>query len=252
MATRKSKTKAPEREKKQLKNKNMIESHVFDVPTLKELSRLIGKRVFDTLDHPIAMGKEAKVFRATKESVNGKKSYLAVKIYRIETSSFGKMIDYLKGDARFNKVKNKKFDIIKTWTRKEYTNLKIAYDAKVHVPKPIGYARNILIMHFLGSKGKHYPTLQEYGPIDPKEDYKQLIQDIKRLYQAGLVHGDLSPFNIIQTPKGLYIIDIGQAVILKHPKAQDFLERDVKNVLNYFKKYGIKDTEERIIKYIKK
>ncbi|MCC7552428.1 serine protein kinase RIO [Candidatus Micrarchaeota archaeon] len=251
MAIRKSKTKAPAREKKQYKQKRMIESQVFDIPTLKELSRLIGKRIFDTLDHPIAIGKEAKVFRATKESVNGKKTYLAVKIYRIETSSFDKMMDYLKGDARFNKVKNKKLDIIKTWTRKEYTNLRLAYGAKIHVPKPIGYARNVLIMHFLGEKGKPYPTLHDYGPINPKEDFNQLLVDIRKLYTLGLVHGDLSPFNILQTPKGLYMIDMGQAVILKHPKAQEFLERDVRNILKYFKKYGIKKSEEEMIKYIK-
>ncbi len=252
MATRKSKTKAPAREKKQMKNKKRIESQVFDIPTLKELSRLIGKRVFDTLDHPIAIGKEAKVFRATKESVNGKKTYLAVKIYMIETSSFDKMADYLKGDPRFNRVKKKKFEIIKAWTRKEYTNLKVAYTAKLHVPKPIGYTRNILIMQFFGINGEPYPTLQEYGPIDAEEDFEQLLEDVRGLYKAGLVHGDLSPFNILQTPKGLVIIDMGQAVVLKHPKAQEFLERDVRNIVKYFRKFGITKTDEQVLKYIKK
>ncbi len=252
MATKKSKTKAPMREKKQYKQKRMIESQVFDVPTLKELSRLIGKRVFDTLDHPIAIGKEAKVFRATKESINGKKSYFAVKIYMIETSSFDKMKDYLRGDPRFDRVKNKKLDIIKTWTRKEHTNLNLAYKNKLHVPKPIGYTRNILVMGFLGANGEPFPTLQQHGPINVEEDFNQLLEDMKNLYSIGLVHGDLSPFNIIQTPKGPYIIDIGQAVVLKHPKAQEFLERDVRNILNYFKKYGIKKSEEEMLKYIKK
>ncbi|MFA5382119.1 MAG: serine protein kinase RIO [Candidatus Micrarchaeia archaeon] len=251
MALSQSKKKRPEREKKQFKIKRRIESQVFDIPTLKELSRLIGKRVFDTLDHPIAIGKEAKVFRATKETVNGKKTYLAVKIFRIETSSFDKMTDYLKGDPRFDRVKKRKLEIIKAWTRKEYMNLKIAYNAKINVPKPIGYTRNILIMQFLGQKGEPYPTLQEYGPLDAKEEFKQLIKDMKKLYEIGLVHGDLSPFNILQTPKGLYIIDVGQAVILKHPKAQEFLERDVRNIINYFKKFGIKKTPEELLEYIR-
>ncbi len=53
---------------------------------------------------------------------------------------------------------------------------------------------------------------------------------------AGLVHADLSEYNILVKGKKPYLIDFGQAVVLKHPNASAFLERDIKNILQYFKK----------------
>ena len=75
---------------------------------------------------------------------------------------------------------------------------------------------------------------------------------MKRLYSAGLVHGDISEYNILIKDGIPFIIDIGQGVSLGHPKANEFLERDVKNILYYFRKrYGIDKELQNIILKIK-
>ncbi|HQN30532.1 MAG TPA: RIO1 family regulatory kinase/ATPase, partial [Methanothrix soehngenii] len=63
--------------------------------------------------------------------------------------------------------------------------------------------------------------------------------------QAGLVHADLSEFNILYDDGEPVIIDMGQSVTLDHPMARKFLERDISNIVHYFqKKYSIGSSEE--------
>jgi RIO kinase 1 len=64
--------------------------------------------------------------------------------------------------------------------------------------------------------------------------------------KAEIVHADLSQYNIIIHKNKPFIIDVGQAVIIKHPMAYDFLKRDIINITNYFKKYNIRAEPEKI------
>ena len=76
---------------------------------------------------------------------------------------------------------------------------------------------------------------------DPEKVFNTIFDNIKRLYQyARLVHADLSEYNILMpTLDDPVIIDISQAVVRHHPQSEEFLFRDIKNILNYFKKYNI-------------
>jgi RIO kinase 1 len=66
------------------------------------------------------------------------------------------------------------------------------------------------------------------------------LESIKKLYQrAGIVHSDLSEYNILNYDGEPVIIDIGQAVVKEHPQADEFLRKDIQNVLNWFKKLGV-------------
>jgi RIO kinase 1 len=75
------------------------------------------------------------------------------------------------------------------------------------------------------------------------------------MYKAGVVHGDLSEYNILNWDEKPCIIDLSMGVLTDHPIANDLLERDVDRVLNYFRKMGVKDEENRtayeIIQWIK-
>src|SRR5512147_1945053 len=84
------------------------ESGVFDTPTLKTLYTLASKGIITAMGGVVSTGKEADVFHAIGE--NGKE--LAIKIYRINTSDFQKMQDYLIGDPRFSNVRGTKKDIV--------------------------------------------------------------------------------------------------------------------------------------------
>jgi RIO kinase 1 len=62
---------------------------------------------------------------------------------------------------------------------------------------------------------------------------------MRRLYRAGLVHGDLSEYNLIIHDGELVVIDLGQAVTVHHRNADDFLRRDCRNVANFFTRQGV-------------
>jgi RIO kinase 1 len=64
--------------------------------------------------------------------------------------------------------------------------------------------------------------------------------------KGGLVHSDLSAFNILYYRKKPYIIDLGQGVLLEHPRSLEFLKRDINNIVRYFKKYNIQNDPNKI------
>ncbi len=245
MARRVSKRKAPPKDEYLLKERRKIESYVFDRRVLLLLSRILKKGILKSVDYPVSTGKEANVFRATTPDGN----FLAVKIYKIETAGFLKKMSYLEGDPRFKSIKHKDREIVKLFARKEFKNLQICERAKVHAPLPIFLSENIVVMSFIGEKGIPYATMDMVEPKSEK-DLDSILEDIKKMYKAGLVHADMSEYNIMLA-KVPYIIDFGQGVVLGHPNAEKFLERDVRNILRYFEKLGIKRDFEKTLKWIK-
>jgi RIO kinase 1 len=245
MARKVSKRKRPSKEEYQLKERFKIESDVFDKSTLLVLVKIMKKGIIETIDYPISTGKEANVFRATAPSGE----YIAIKIYKIETAHFFRKTDYLIADPRFEKIKQSERGIVEAFARKEYKNLEICEKAGVNAPKPYFVDKHVLVMGFLGQKELPYPTMDMVGPRG-EEDLDSILKDIKKMYSAGLVHADISEYNIMlgDVP---YLIDFGQGVILDHPNAEMFLERDVKIILKYFEKFGIKRDFEKTLKWIK-
>ncbi|MCS7143487.1 MAG: serine protein kinase RIO [Archaeoglobaceae archaeon] len=224
-----------------------IYAEVLDVRTLKTLYKLSTKFI-KAMGGVVSTGKEANVFYA--DGVYEEKNVpMAVKIYRIETSSFDKMDEYIFGDRRFDYRISPK-DKIYLWTEKEFRNLERAYDSGVRVPKPYAYMRNVLLMEFIGEDEIPAPTLVEIGKdlaeLDVERIFYDIIENIKKLYQkAELVHADLSEYNIMLLKEPV-IIDMGQAVLRDHPKAKEFLKRDLKNLARFFRKFGVKVDEEQI------
>ena len=235
MARRESKRKMPAREQKQLKERHLIESEVFDKPTLHILSDFIKKGVLSSVDYPIAKGKEANVFRASTAD-----GYAAVKIYRIETSNFVHMQDYIVGDPRFVGGKRDKRSIVHAWVSKEFRNLRICKEAGVNAPRPVEFKNNVLVMGFVGEGGLPDSTLHDVGTEEPEGVCDELLGMIGRLWKAGFVHADVSEYNVLMHGEEPYLIDVGQGVVRNHPKAGEFLRRDVGNVLHYFAKYGVR------------
>jgi RIO kinase 1 len=220
-----------------------VQDAVFDKRTLMDLYSLASKGVIDALGGSVCTGKEANIFRA----IVGDRE-LALKIYRISTSNFDAMQDYLHGDPRFGSVKGTKRAIVSAWTRKEFRNLSRAEEVGVRVPHPIAMRENILVMDLIGS-GEHIaPPLKdvELQPAEAERIFEKLVEYISVLYnQAGLIHADLSEFNILYDKGEPVIIDMGQSVTLDHPMARRFLERDIANIAHYFrKKYAIGSPEE--------
>ncbi|WP_340820252.1 serine protein kinase RIO [Methanolobus sp. WCC4] len=228
-----------------------VKENVFDEPTLKTLYTLSNKGIVEAIGGSISTGKEANVFLAEGEDRD-----IAVKIYRMSSSTFRSMEDYILGDPRFRNIRHSKRDIIFAWTKKEQRNLVRAKEAGVLVPEPIVAERNILVMEFMGEDEVSYPQLKDIKleTETAREVYNTIINYINLLYnKANLVHGDLSEYNILIVPdtKEPVIIDMGQSVTKEHPRSRDFLIRDIENIVRYFKKYGINEEPQELYSAIR-
>ena len=210
---------------------------VFDRSTLMTIYNFLNKGIIDQIHGVVKAGKEARVYWG-KDS-EGKE--LAVKIYLTTSAEFKKgMLPYIEGDPRFAHVRRDTRSLIYAWAQKEFKNLHSAFGAGVSVPQPIAVRRNVLIMEFIGEDGICAPLLREVPLKNPDRIYRQILANVKRLYRkAGLIHADLSEYNIMIWKGKPVLFDVSQAVSWKHPRASEFLRRDLENMTRYFKRLGV-------------
>jgi len=234
-----------------------VEASVFDDATYGALYKLVQDGHIDAFGGPISTGKEANVYTALASgdgtdggSAAGSRE-VAVKIYRINASDFKDMRGYLDGDPRFEGIGSDKKKVVTAWVRKESSNLKRARRAGVRTPEPIAVERNVLVMEYLGTEEGRAKRLSEVHIENPDTAYEVVQEYLRRLYDAGLVHGDLSEYNVVFHEGQLYIIDLGQAVTVHHPNAEEFLERDCRNVANFFARQGVETTPEELLSYVR-
>ena len=209
---------------------------VFDRLTLMSLYKLMKSGLIDTLDFPIARGKEAHVFHGTGE--NGP---IAVKIFHTSNAVFKNLVQYIEGDPRFGGLKRRHRDLVDIWVRKEFRNLSRLEKWGLAVPKPLGVHKNVLVMEYLGTANAPSPRLRDVQVVDPEAVYDELLEFLAVTWQkAKMVHGDFSPYNIMWHGDRPVVIDVGQAVVHSHPKSQEFLVRDVTRLVEWANKNGIK------------
>ena len=221
-----------------------VEGGVFDEAALGALYKLVQDGHINAFGGPISTGKEAHVFLADADDD------VAVKIYRINASDFRQMRRYLEGDPRFRNIGSNKKEVVLAWTKKEFANLRRAAAAGVKVPEPIAVERNVLVMGFIGHDGERAKRLGEVHIENPRTTYEVVREYTRRLYDAGLVHGDLSEYNIVVHDSQLWLIDLGQAVTIHHPNSREFLERDCHNVAAFFRRQGLDVTDEEMLAYV--
>ena len=207
---------------------------VFDRATLLAVEDLIARKDLGDLNGVVSSGKEAGVYYG----VDREDRPVAVKIYLISASDFRKRIGYIAGDRRFGKLPSGSRDTIYLWTRKEFKNLQLAEAAGVRVPRPIAFHKNILVMEYIGNPPNPSPTFAE-SEVD-ETDYEWTFKTIRSLWKgAKLAHADLSEFNIFKNDGERVLFDMGSAVLSSHPQAEEFLKRDVANMVRFFRKRGI-------------
>jgi len=208
---------------------------VFDRRTKMALYRLINKGVLHILLGVVKTGKESRVYWGKRAD----NTDVAVKIYLTVASEFRRRLQYIEGDPRFADVGRGMRGMVEVWAKKEYRNLIEAYEAGVRVPQPFGLDRNVLIMEFIGDNGTPAPTLREVEVT--QKDYRLIIEQIRLLYQkAGMVHADLSEYNIFRWKREVILFDFGSAVSVDHSNAEEFLQRDLENLNRFFAKSDVK------------
>jgi len=144
---------------------------------------------------------------------------------------------------------SEKSDVVKAWVRKEYANLERAHEAGVRVPVPVAVERNVLVMEYIG-QDERAKRLTEVTVENPETAFEVVREYMRRLYSAGLIHGDLSPFNLVIHEGELVVIDLGQAITVHHPNADEFLERDCDNVANFFAGLGVDVTADPLRDFV--
>ena len=225
--------------------------NVFDRYTLDNLDRLSARHVFDELKFSISSGKEANIYAATSKN-RGK---VIVKIYRVQSCNFNKMYDYLSKDVRFVGLRKQKRKIIYEWTKREYRNLMKARELGVSVPTPLEIIDNILVIEFIGDDDASPPlkdiNIKSYNNEEKEKLFSEIANNMKKLHKGGLVHGDLSSFNILIYNEKPIFIDFSQSTLKNNIQYKELLERDIKNVSSFFEKHGIDDAETKLKNIIK-
>jgi RIO kinase 1 len=212
---------------------------VFNTPTLMVINDLINHDVLGYIKGPLASGKESKVYLAVDKD---RQHLLSVKIYLTVSAEFRKRLQYIAGDPRFSATKKGSRNLISSWAKKEFKNLRTAYENGLSVPAPYKVRQNVLVMEFIGDDaGVPCPILLNSSPVI-SEDYKEIIEQLSKLYQkAKLVHADLSEYNIFKCTNGrIVLFDFGSSVNIKQPNSGQFLKRDITNINRFFRERGVK------------
>ena len=128
------------------------------------------------------------------------------------------------------------------WQSAEVTALYTLAGIGVRVPKPYGCFDGVLLMELITYDGDEVaPRLNDVSMTKEQalDDHKTLMHDIMRMLCAGIVHGDLSPFNVLLDDYGPVIIDLPQAVdAASNNNAEKMHLRDVENITNYYAQYA--------------
>ena len=213
----------------------------------KRLQPLIEDGLIDSVVRQLMSGKEAMVFVV----VCGNETRCA-KVYKeANKRAFRQAVDYTENRKTKNTrqaramAKGTRFGRQSqeaAWQNAEVDALYRLAAAGVRVPKPYNFHEGVLLMELVtDAEGNAAPRLNdvEFTPEIALKYHHALILEVVRMLCAGVIHGDLSEFNILIGSDGPVIIDLPQAVdAAGNNHAQAMLERDVTNLRNYFGRFA--------------
>lgn len=209
----------------------------------KRLQSLIEEGLIDAVVRQLMSGKEAMVYvvRVGDET-------RCAKVYKEATErSFRQAVDYTENRKVKNTrqaramAKGTKFGRQAqeaAWQSAEVDALYRLAAAGVRVPRPYNFCDGVLLMELVTDEhGDAAPRLNDvqFTPEDARRHHATLIREVVRMLCAGVVHGDLSEFNILVAADGPVIIDLPQAIdAAGNNHAKRMLLRDVENLRNFF------------------
>jgi RIO kinase 1 len=212
-------------------------------------------------------GKEAEISVVERTAADGRTCLLAHKRYRPRTISHkgelqelgferaptfrndlvyrdGRRVTRRSRDARAIEQMTKygKSLLVQKWEGHEFDVMSRVWDAGADVPYPVAATERGMLMEYVGTAAGAAPRLAQARLTagEAVDAWEQLQANLRIILEAGIVHSDLSPFNILWWEGRVWIIDFPQAVDIAHnPHALDFLHRDVTNVCTWFARRGI-------------
>jgi RIO kinase 2 len=207
------------------------------------LNALVKSETLEALGPIVGIGKEADVYEAMAPG-NVK---VAVKFHRLGRTSFRdtrRKRDYIADRRHISWLYQSRLA-----AENEYKALKMMHEAGVSVPRPFEQNRHAIVMEYLDAV-----QLSDVIELDePGEFLVDILDNVGLAYRAGVIHTDLSEYNVMVNKEGrIWIIDWPQCTASDHPNAGDILARDVGNVTYYFqRKYNTSMTVEEALEYVK-
>ena len=213
----------------------------------KRLQSLLNDGLIDSVVYSLMSGKEAQIY-----VVQCGDSLRCAKVFKeAGKRSFKQAVQYQEGrkgrNSRRDRAMSKKTrygqkEQEDAWLNAEVDALHQLAAAGVRVPRPEGFVDGVLLMELVtDDQGNAAPQLGEVAlSLEQARDYyKRIIAEVVRMLCAGLVHGDLSPFNVLVDADGPVIIDLPQAVnAAGNNNAEHMLKRDVNNMRLHFSRFA--------------
>lgn len=213
----------------------------------KRLQPLVDDGLIDDVIRRLKSGKEADVF-----IVRCGKEIRCAKVYKeAEKRNFKQAVHYQEGRKVRNSrnaramSKGSKFgrqQQEKTWQQTEMEALCLLAKAGVRVPQPDICLDGVLVMELItDEEGRVAPRLSDVTltPEQARNDHALMMNYAVRMLCAGLVHGDLSEFNVLMDNNGPVIIDLPQVVdAAANNHAKSMFERDINNMSRHYGQYA--------------
>ncbi len=213
----------------------------------RRIQPLIDDGLVDDVISQLMSGKEATVYVVRSGS-----DILCAKVYKDAIKrSFKKAVQYQEGRSGRNSRRNRAIEKKSSFGRKQQEEawqnaevdalIKVA-DAGVRVPQTFGCFDGVLLMELItDGEGHVAPRLNDVVLTKEQalEDHATIMNAIMRMLSVGIIHGDLSEFNVLLDEYGPVIIDLPQAIdAAGNNNAKAMLERDVNNMTHYYAQYA--------------
>lgn len=228
----------------------LADEKTLGVPELDAFAR---QGLITRIHAKLASGKEATVYCCRAHPSTNRK-FLAAKVYREHAAhAYRRAGAYFEGRERTMKSRtlraiNRGTDfgrraLAGAWTHAEYEALSRLVAARADVPRPFALCGSVVLMEFIGNGAGPAPHLNgiELDPNRAKSLFDRVLENVEILLQENLVHGDLSPYNVLVWKGRPWLIDLPQAVDVRFNRsAFELLTRDVENVCAFFTRHGVR------------
>ncbi|XP_044279955.1 serine/threonine-protein kinase RIO3 isoform X2 [Varanus komodoensis] len=232
------------------KKEHSTAEKAVDPKTRLILYKMVSSGMLETITGCISTGKESVVFHAYGGSLTEDSkpvpSECAIKVFKTTLNEFKNRDKYIKDEYRFkdrfSKMNPRK--IIRLWAEKEMHNLTRMQKAGIPCPQVVTLKKHVLVMSFVGQDQVPAPKLKEVklSSEDMKKAYYQVLHMMQQLYkECGLIHADLSEYNMLWHRGQVWLIDVSQSVEPTYLHGLEFLFRDCRNVSQFFQKNGVSE-----------